>query len=155
MQICISVILVLGTFASFLMKRDFFPFSNYPMYSDIFEPKEFLEIKTVEFYNEQSEKIEVNFRRDFKPFWRASFHEAIFRDDNDEKSLNRVKLLVKNYNIKINSENILDKNKLVIKTARLVRLKLNWNQILLRRRAPDLSGIIKDAERTTLGEVIN
>jgi hypothetical protein len=119
-QIFISFFICAGHFFIFFYKKDFFPFSPYPMYSQLYEPEK---MKLYKFHAEliSGQKIELRIQKNYPGFWNALFIESIFVDKDILKIKNKMIAFGKQYS---------DFNKVQIKKIYLVKYEEDWNNFV-------------------------
>lgn len=87
----IPTIILIGTIYCNIANYDWFPFSNYPMYSKLFLPGVNFQIYDFSVVEASGEEHEIETRKYLYPFWTASFSEALFynkKNDVLQKKLN-------------------------------------------------------------------
>ena len=77
LQRVITGIILLGSLAAFIAERDIFPFSDYPMYSNVFAAPEPLTFYKVVGTTSTGDEIPLLFQQDLPPFWANSYREAL------------------------------------------------------------------------------
>ena len=129
LQRFITGIIVLGSVAAFIAKRDFFPFSDYPMYSSVFtapKPLTFYKvIGTTPTGNERS----LLFQHDLPPFWANSFREALLVEPKPEVVQRKLNATLKWYNIRHTSSPLAG--------FKLYRYDLPWSEFRPETLKPD------------------
>ncbi len=122
-----SKIFIICTFGVIVFKIEFFPFSNYQMYSNLFLPKTFVYYKLTVIDADQNEVDFVN--KDFQLFFvEEQLIESIYRKiesgSDRHKILKEILIFINNKNLKKYSE------------IKLYKLVFNWaaykNTILLK-----------------------
>ena len=98
LQRVITGIILLGSLAAFLAKRDIFPFSDYPMYSSVFADPEPLTFYKVVGTTSNGEEKSLLFQQDLPPFWANSFREALLIESTPNVVERKLNATLKWYN---------------------------------------------------------
>lgn len=125
LQRSVTIILILGTTCAILLKRDIFPFSNYPMYSkpiDLAQSHYRHELRGV---TNQGAEVDVNVLRFMPPFWKSSLREALLVDYRKEVVQPKLLAALRYYNSQANV-----RGREPLKGFRIYRFQLNWPKIV-------------------------
>ena len=122
--------ILFGATFSFVFSNDtIFPFSNYPMYSRKFEPQEGFSFLITIIEDVDGEEQDLKKSHELKPFWRASFHEALVV----ENDLKRIRLKLKAALTWINAKRAAHNMK-KIKKLKLMRVFVPLKQAINRQK---------------------
>lgn len=124
-QRIITVILILGSLVAICLKKDLFPFSNYPMYSKILEPEKGYYRFEIIGVNQEGAEVSVAVWPHLRPFWKSSLREALLVDSNKEKVQSKLHAALIFYNQRIITTNLSP-----LKGLRLYRYKLDWENVV-------------------------
>lgn len=148
LQKIITIFILLGSSGSILLAKDFFPFSNYPMYSKRFEPGSTLDLRRIIGVSPDGREVQLSVASIMKPFWYASFREALFvnRDNNIiRKKLYAALLYYNKQADKLGEESL--------KSLRLYKFTLSWNEFVENRRQKAPLSKIEVKDKKLLMEV--
>lgn len=129
-QFFLAVIILIGSLTSIVIGRDIFPFSNYPMYSKTLIPDPHLQFYTVVGTGTDNRIVWIKPVRYMKPFWGASFREALLAEESSERIQEKLNAAARWYKKSV-SENPSESEREndSIKTLRLYRHLVPWNEV--------------------------
>lgn len=113
LQVAITLILILGHATVLIHKKDIFPFSAYPMYSEVFSSR-FIRTYKVIGIDQKDNKTEINIHNYFPDFWQALFLESLLRDLNVNSVCSKLKSVIKIHEML---------NDITIKSAQVIHLE--------------------------------
>ena len=140
----IPTIILIGTIYCHFVDLDWFPFSNYPMYSKLFLPGNDMQVYDFSVVEENGEEHDIETRKYLSPFWSASLKEAIFFDKDQSKINKKVDAIFEFYNKRLQKDN---KPKIV--ALRLYSKHYNWKK-LVEKKIKSSNLIVPDPEKNEL-----
>lgn len=109
---------------------DYFPFSNFPMYSRVFEPDPAMTQHSVLIETQDGETKRLSAGEELRPFWGASFREALFVEDDSSRIREKFDASLKWLNAKR-----LANGQQPYKRMLLYRHEIPWGEFVRRRLA--------------------
>ena len=125
LQRLFTIALILGTTGAIFLKQDIFPFSNYPMYSQPFNPEKGQYRHEIKGVNNKGIEVDVNVWRHMPPFWKSSLRESLLVEYEKEVVRSKLKAMLHYYN---NLSHI--RNDESLSALRIYRFKLDWPKIV-------------------------
>lgn len=129
LQRVITGIILVGSLTAFIVKRDIFPFSDYPMYSKVFSSPEPLTFYKVVGTTPAGDEKSFVFQQDLPPFWANSYREALLIEPNPEVVQRKLNATLKWYNTRHASSPLVG--------LKLYRYDLPWSEFSPEALTPD------------------
>lgn len=105
-----------------------YPFSNYPMYSKVFSPESSMVLHSVLAEAEDGQIVRLSAGNELKPFWNASFREALLVENDPTRIRRKLEAALKWLNARRAAGGHAPYRRL-----RLYRLEVPWNEFVRRR----------------------
>jgi hypothetical protein len=125
----IFIFISLGSLMTIAIGKDSaFPFSNYPMYSELFPLNSTLDVHSVIAESDDGSSKQLTARAEIGPFWSASLREALLVEPDEEKIRDKLQQTFLWINSRREQRGLLPYKKL-----RLYRHELPWAEFSERR----------------------
>lgn len=120
-----TVIIILGTVVAHFRNEDFFPFSNYPMYSRVFETDQKTHGYDIKGVNYDGTERSIFVFRYLYPLWSYALQTSLLAEEDDQKINLKLNAVLKMHNDRLPLG-----DPRILAGMRIYEVKLDWPTIV-------------------------